>query len=168
LRFERVDVVVGALMTGVIGFFVVVACAATLHQSGQSIDDARDAAVALRPLAGSFAAALFAAGLIGAALLAASILPLSTAYSVSEALGYEAGLNDRFHEAPLFYSTYGAVVVVSAALVLIPGAPLVYGIVRDREVMGQYAAGRTGTAAALAVIALLAISVATLAVLIVL
>lgn len=183
LRFERIDVVVGALMTGVIGFFIVIACAATLHASGHSIVDARDAAVALRPLAGSFASALFGAGLVGAALLAASILPLSTAYSVSEALGYEASLDDSFQEAPVFYSTFGVVVVSSVAFVLIPGAPLVpilflsqalnavlllpllifvYGIVRDRETMGDYASGRLGSAAALIVIALLALCVTAL------
>jgi Mn2+/Fe2+ NRAMP family transporter len=89
LRYERIDVLGGALLTGVIGFFVVIACAATLHRHGQSIHDARDAAVALRPLAGSFASSLFAIGLVGAALLAAAVLPLSTAYSVSEAMGRE-------------------------------------------------------------------------------
>jgi NRAMP (natural resistance-associated macrophage protein)-like metal ion transporter len=183
LRFERIDVVVGALMTGVIGFFIVIACAATLHASGHSIVDASDAAVALQPLAGSFASALFGAGLVGAALLAASILPLSSAYSVSEALGYEARLDDSFHEAPVFYSTFGVVVVTSVAFVLIPGAPLVpilylsqalnavlllpllifvYGIVRDRETMGKHTIGRFSSAAALTVIALLTLCVAAL------
>lgn len=186
LRFERVDVVVGAVMTGVIGFFIVVACAATLNESGQSIDDARDAAVALEPVAGNLAATLFGAGIVGAALLAASILPLSTAYSVSEALGSEAALDDSFRDAPVFYSTFGIVVATSAVLVLVPGAPLVsimfftqalnavlllpllffiYGIVRDRETMGEHAVGRLGSAAALAAIGLLAACVATLAVL---
>ena len=100
LRLERVDVLAGALMTGVIGFFVVVASAATLHAQGRSIDDAADAAAALEPLAGKLASLLFGAGLLGAALLAASILPLSTAYSVSEALGREAALDDPVREAP--------------------------------------------------------------------
>jgi Mn2+/Fe2+ NRAMP family transporter len=173
-------------MTGVIGFFIVIACAATLHASGHSIVDARDAAVALRPLAGSFASALFGAGLVGAALLAASILPLSSAYSVSEALGYEARLDDSFHEAPVFYSTFGVVVVTSVGFVLVPGAPLVpilylsqalnavlllpllifvYGIVRDRETMGKHATGRFSSAAALTVIALLTLCVTALGVL---
>ena len=87
VALERIDVVAGAVMTGVIGVFIVVACAATLHAQRPDIDDAADAARALEPLAGGLASTLFAAGLLGAALLAASILPLSTAYSVSEALG---------------------------------------------------------------------------------
>ena len=86
LRYERVDVIVGAVLTGVIGLFVVVACAATLHVQGISIDDAGDAARALEPLAGNLAATLFGLGFLGAALLAAAIVPLSTAYSISETL----------------------------------------------------------------------------------
>ena len=126
LRYERVDVVTGAVLTGVIGAFVVVACAATLHAAG-TLDRRRRATprAALEPLAGSLAAALFAVGLLGAALLAASILPLSTAYSVCEAVGAEAALDDSWRDARLFYVTYGAVVGVAAAIVLIPGAPLI-------------------------------------------
>ncbi len=90
LRYERVDVIVGAVLTGVIGLFVVVACAATLHAAGIEVDEARDAAQALEPLAGSLAATLFGLGFLGAALLAAAIVPLSTAYSVAEAFGRRA------------------------------------------------------------------------------
>jgi Mn2+/Fe2+ NRAMP family transporter len=186
LRFERIDVLAGAVMTGVIGFFVVVACAATLHPSGRHIHDAADAAVALQPLAGHLAAALFGVGLLGAALLAASILPLSTAYSVSEAVGVEAALDDRIRDAPVFYGTYALVVVVAVAIVLVPGAPLVrilyltqalnavlllplllfiHGITRDRDLMGEHASGRVGAAMAAAVIALLAVCVGALAIL---
>jgi Mn2+/Fe2+ NRAMP family transporter len=186
LRFERVDVVVGALMTGVVGLFVVVACAATLHESGRSITDAADAAVALQPLAGNAASTLFGIGLLGAALLAASILPLSTAYSVSEAFGYEAALDDDVREAPLFYGTYAVVVAAAVALVLVPGAPLVpilyltqalnailllpllvlvVGIARDPDLMGSYVNGRAETAAACLTIALVALAVAALAIL---
>jgi Mn2+/Fe2+ NRAMP family transporter len=90
LRYERIDVVSGAVLTGIIGAFVVVACAATLHATGhEHIDDARQAAMALRPLAGRLAATLFGFGLVGAALLAAAVVPPSTAYSVSEAAGQE-------------------------------------------------------------------------------
>ncbi len=99
LRYERIDVIVGAVLTGVIGFFVVVACAATLHVQGIDINDASDAARALEPLAGSTAATLFGLGFLGAALLAAAIVPLSTAYSVSETLGRKADVNDSFAEA---------------------------------------------------------------------
>jgi NRAMP (natural resistance-associated macrophage protein)-like metal ion transporter len=183
LRYERVDVVTGALMTGVIGFFIVIACAATLHASGRSIDDAGDAATALEPLAGDLAATLFGAGLVGAALLAASVLPLSTAYSVSEALGREAALDDSFRDAPIFYGTYGAVVGVSVLLVLIPGAPLVSilylsqalnavlllpllillaGMSREQVVMGDQRSSRVGAVAQAVTIAMLGVSVAAL------
>jgi Mn2+/Fe2+ NRAMP family transporter len=186
LGYERIDVVTGAVMTGVIGVFVVIASAETLHASGRSIDDASDLAVALEPLAGGFATWLFGAGLLGASLLAASILPLSTAYSVSEVFGFEAALDDRPREAPVFYGTYGAVVAVAVAIVLVPGVPLVpilfltqalnavlllpllfavHGITRDRELMGDYATGRAGAVASLGLIALLALCVGALAVL---
>jgi Mn2+/Fe2+ NRAMP family transporter len=189
LRYERVDVVTGALMTGVIGVFIVVACAATLHASGRSIDDARDAATALEPLAGNLAATLFGAGLVGAALLAASVLPLSTAYSVSEAVGCESALDDAFGEARIFYCTYGLVVSFGALLVLIPGAPLVpilflsqalnavlllpllvllVRMSRDPLVMGEYRSGRAGTAAQVVTTGLLAVCVGVLLVLTVL
>lgn len=125
LPLERVDVVVGATATGVIGFFVVVACAATLHAQGTHITDAGDAAAALRPLAGNLASTLFAAGLLGAALLAAAVLPLSTAYSISETVHAEAKLDDHFREAPTFYLSFFGVMGVATVLVLIPGAPLV-------------------------------------------
>ena len=99
LRLERVDVVAGATLTGVIGAFIVIACAATLHQRATRSTPPRDAARALEPLAGSLASALFATGLLGAALLAASVLPLSTAYSVCEAVGAEAALDDSWRDA---------------------------------------------------------------------
>jgi Mn2+/Fe2+ NRAMP family transporter len=166
LSLERVDVITGAVLTGVIGFFVVVACAATLHRDGLHINDAADAAVALRPLAGDAAGTLFAIGLIGAAFLAASILPLSTAYSVCEYVGVEAALDDPFGEAKTFYLTYGVVTAISAAVVLAPNVPLVtilvgtqvlnavllipllvamVGLGRDRDLMGRFATGRRGT-----------------------
>ena len=125
LGLERIDVTVGAVLTGVIGFFVVVACAATLHQTGSSIEDARDAAVALEPLAGAWSARLFGAGLLGAALLAVAIVPLSTAYSVAETLGTECRLDDRLGEARVFYGAYLGTMAVAAAIVLIPSVPLV-------------------------------------------
>jgi Mn2+/Fe2+ NRAMP family transporter len=184
LRLERVDVAVGAVLTGVIGLFIIVACAETLHAEGRSIDDARDAAAALAPLAGSLASTLFGAGLLGAALLAAAVLPLSTAYSVSEAFGYEAGLDDSFAQARIFYLTFVAVVVVAVAVVLVPGAPLIpilflsqalnailllpllvlsYGIATDRVLMGDHALSGPGRVATLAVIALVAVCLAALA-----
>jgi Mn2+/Fe2+ NRAMP family transporter len=125
LRYERIDVITGAVLTGVIGFFVVIACAATLHVQGIEINDASDAARALEPLAGDTAATLFGLGFLGAALLAAAIVPLSTAYSISEAFGKKADLNDSFDEARPFYLSYGVAVAMAAVLVLIPGAPLI-------------------------------------------
>jgi hypothetical protein len=113
------------VLTGVIGFFVVVACAATLHRDGLRINDAADAAVALEPLAGEAAATLFGVGLIGASFLAASILPLSTAYSVCEYAGVEAALDDPYSEARTFYTTYGIVTLLGTAIVLAPDVPLV-------------------------------------------
>jgi Mn2+/Fe2+ NRAMP family transporter len=186
LRYERVDVISGAVLTGVIGAFIVIACAATLHAHGQHIHDARDAAVALRPLAGSAATTLFGLGLVGAALLAAAIVPLSTAYSVAEAFDRKCDLNDTFNEAPVFYGAYGACAVVAVTLVLIPGAPLIpilflsqalnavlllailpflRALARDPQVMGEYRIGRGTSAATAVVIALVAVSVAALAVL---
>jgi Mn2+/Fe2+ NRAMP family transporter len=188
LRYERADVIVGALLTGVIGFFVVVACAATLHAQGVDVEEAADAARALEPLAGDGAATLFGLGFLGAALLAAAIVPLSTAYSVSETLGRRADLDDSFAEARTFYLSYAAVVAVSAGVVLIPGAPLieilflsqalnavlllvflpfVRSLAGDRELMGDNALGRfdrVTTALALGVVALsvLALGVLTL------
>jgi NRAMP (natural resistance-associated macrophage protein)-like metal ion transporter len=163
IRYERIDVVVGAVLTGVIGLFVVVACAATLHVQGITINDARDAARALEPLAGSTAATLFGLGFLGAALLAAAIVPLSTAYSTSETLGRRADLDDSFAEARSFYISFGAIVLVAVTIVLIPGAPLIpilflsqalnavlllvllpfiRSLAKDRGLMGRYALGR--------------------------
>ena len=124
LRLENVDVTVGAVLTGVVGLFVVVACAATLYASGLTIETAADAAIALEPLAGGFSSALFGAGLLAAGALAAAVVPLSTAYSVSEAIGTEARLNDSFREAPLFYWTFIGMTAIAAVLVAIPVIPL--------------------------------------------
>ncbi len=164
LKLLRVDVWTGSILTGVIGFFVVVTCAATLNKNGIQINDAADAAKALEPLAGTLAKELFAIGLIGAALLAASILPLSTAYSVSDLTGRPAALDDSPREAPLFYATFAVITTLSAILILIPGAPLIkilvftqilnavlllplliymYGISRDERLMGEFTSTRT-------------------------
>ncbi|RZT18810.1 NRAMP (natural resistance-associated macrophage protein)-like metal ion transporter [Mycobacterium sp. BK558] len=185
LALERIDVATGAVLTGVIGFFVVVACAATLHREGRSITDAADAAVALQPLAGDTAATLFAVGLICAALLAASVLPLSTAYSVCEYAGVEAALDDPISEARTFYVSFGLVTALGAVAVLIPGAPLVtilvgtqvlnavlliplliamIGTGRDRDLMGEFTIGRAATVAYGITTAVVLVCVAVLAV----
>ncbi len=121
LGYERVDVVTGAVMTGVIAFFVVIACAATLHQQDVHIDDAGDAALALEPLAGAAASDLFAIGFVGAALLAIAIVPLSTAYSLAEARNEPADLDLGFSSAKVFYTGYGAMLAGAAVLVSLPG-----------------------------------------------
>lgn len=186
LRAERVDVFAGAILTGIIGVFVVIACAATLHKSGhRDIQDARDAALALEPLAGHLAAALFGFGLVGAALLAAALVPLSTAYSVSEAFGRECKLDDSFKEAPFFYGAYFGILGFGAAFVLIPGVPLVSilfltqvlnailllplllamrSLARNRELMGPSANGRRGDLLALSALAIVALSIVALGV----
>ena len=124
-RWSRLDVILGCIITDVVAFFIVVACAATLHVKGiREIADAADAAVALAPLVGRFASLLFAIGLLNAALLSAAILPLATAYNVAEGLGLESGVNKRFSEAPAFYWLYTSLIVVGAGFVLIPRLPL--------------------------------------------
>jgi len=118
-KASRLDVVLGCIFTDVVAWFIIVACAATLHRVGQTdIGNAADAAHALRPLAGRYAALLFGAGLFNASIFAASILPLSTAYTVCEGLGFESGLDKRFGEAPAFYWLYTVLVGAGAAAVL--------------------------------------------------
>lgn len=124
LRLERVDVWSGALLTGIVGAFIVIACSATLHARGQTIEDAGDAAKALEPLAGSAASMLFSVGLLGAGLLAAAVVPLATAYSVCEAVGAEARLDDDWRAAPLFHRAYVATIAAAAVIVAVPGVPL--------------------------------------------
>jgi Mn2+/Fe2+ NRAMP family transporter len=124
-RISRWDVISGCIITDVIAFFIVLACAATLYASGyRNITDAAEAAVALRPLAGQFAYLLFAVGLVNAALLSAAILPLATAYNICEGMGFESGVNKRFSEAPAFYWLYTLLIAGGAAVVLIPRLPL--------------------------------------------
>jgi Mn2+/Fe2+ NRAMP family transporter len=161
---SRWDVILGCLFTDVVAWFIIVACAATLYANGHhDIGSAADAAQALRPLAGEYAYLLFAAGLFNASLFAASILPISTAYAVCEGLGFESGLDKRFHEAPVFYWLYTVLIVAGAGVLLIPGLPLVYVsvlsqvangvvlplvlvfvllLVNDAELMGKYVNSR--------------------------
>ncbi|HMJ79505.1 MAG TPA: Nramp family divalent metal transporter [Candidatus Dormibacteraeota bacterium] len=136
LRLEQVDAVGGAVWTNVIAVFIVVACAATLYVAGQTITSAADAAVALEPIAGRFASALFALGLFGASVLAATIMPVSTAFVVCEAFGFESGVGKRFREAPIFFSLYTLLLVVGAVVVLIPGLDLISVIVASQYVQG--------------------------------
>src|SRR5512136_2883252 len=117
---SRWDVIIGCIIVDVVAFFIIVACAATIHSGGnQQINNAADAAMALKPLAGRAASALFAFGLINASLFAASILPLATAYTVCEGLGFESGIDKRPHEAPVFYSLYTGLIVLGGLAVLV-------------------------------------------------
>ena len=167
-RASRWDVILGCIFTDVVAWFIIVACAATIYASGgphelTKATDAAPFALALRPLAGEYAYLLFAAGLFNASLFAASILPISTAYAVCEGLGFEAGLDKQFHEAPVFYWLYTLLIVFGAGVLLLPRVPLVYvsvlsqvanGVVlpfvlifmllltNDRELMGGHVNGR--------------------------
>jgi len=126
LKFAQLDAVVGSVFSVIVAAFIVIACAATLFSAGHhDIVDAAGAAQSLRPLGGEYAFVLFAFGLLNASIFAASILPLSTAYTVCEALGFESGLSKKFREAPAFYWLYTGLLAVGALLILLPGVPLV-------------------------------------------
>lgn len=162
--YERVDVVVGSLFAVVVALFITVACAATLHAGDVNIETAKDAALALRPLAGDYAAALFALGLLNASVFSALILPLSTAYVLCEAFGWERGIDRSFRQAPVFFGAYSALIVLGAAIILLPFQSLVQvmlasqtlngvllpvilavmlHLINDRRLMGRFANGRT-------------------------
>src|SRR5262245_29682477 len=133
----RLDVIVGCLFAAIVAWFIVVACAATLHTAGKyDIETGAEAALALRPLAGDYAYLLFAAGLFNASLFAASILPISTAYAVCEGLGLESGLDKRFDEAPAFYWLYTALIVLGAGVLLVPKFPLFHVMVLSQVANG--------------------------------
>jgi Mn2+/Fe2+ NRAMP family transporter len=124
-RIVRWDVIAGSVTVSVIAFFIILVCAVTLHTHGIRVNSAEEAAIALTPLAGRYAAGLFAFGLLNASLFAASILPLSTAYTVCEAFGWESSVDCKFEDAPQFYILYSLMIILGAGLVMIPGAPLI-------------------------------------------
>ncbi len=159
----RLDVVFGSITVNVVAFFIIMLCAVTLFKSGIRIESAQDAALALAPLAGDYCSWLFAFGLLNASLFAASILPLSTAYTVCEAFGWESSLNCKFTEAPQFYGLYALMIILGAGIILLPGIPLIsimyYSqvvnglllpvvlvfmliLINDRKIMGDYTNGR--------------------------
>ena len=139
---SRLDVIVGCIFTDVVAWFIIVACAATLYLHGnRDIRDAADAAQALRPLAGDWAYLLFALGLFNASLFAASILPLSTAYTVCEGLGFESGVGRKFSEAPAFYWLYTVLIAAGGVVVLIPGLPYIKIAVFSQVVNGAVLPG---------------------------
>jgi NRAMP (natural resistance-associated macrophage protein)-like metal ion transporter len=141
--YSRVDVITGAIITDIVAFFIIVACAATIYVHNMhlapgarpyDVQNPGDVAVALQPLAGKYAALLFALGLLNAAIFTASILPLSTAYYVCEAFGFQSGVENTFSQAPIFYGLYAALIVIGAGFVLIPNAPLV-GVIFYSQVL---------------------------------
>ncbi len=162
-KYSRADVISGSFMVNLVALFIIVACAATLSKSGIRIETAKDAALALAPLAGKYCSYLFAFGLLNASLFAASILPLSTAYVVCEGMGWEQGVDKKFSEAPQFYGLYSLLIFLGAGVVLWPNLPLIpimfisqviNGIVlpvilifililiNNKKIMGPYTNGR--------------------------
>jgi Mn2+/Fe2+ NRAMP family transporter len=124
-KYTVADVIVGAIITVVVAFFIIVACAATLHVHGVRIEEAKDAAIALGPLAGQAAKLVFAAGLFVASIFSATILPIATAFYVCEAFGFEAGIDKEWKEAPEFYWLFTIIVAVAVLIILLPGVPLI-------------------------------------------
>jgi len=137
LTGARIDVITGAIFATIVAAFIVIACAATIYMAGhRTIHHAAEAATALKPLAGEFAAILFGVGLLNASLFAASILPLSTAYTVCEGLGLESGLNKKFSEAPFFYWLYTLLIAAGAGVILLPNFPLLKITVLSQVING--------------------------------
>jgi Mn2+/Fe2+ NRAMP family transporter len=124
-KYTLVDIVIGCLVTVTVAFFIIIACASTLHVNVIVIKEAQDAALALKPLAGNLASSLFAVGLFVASIFSATILPLATAFYVCEAFGFEAGIDKKWEEAPEFYFLYTGILILAAAIILIPNAPLI-------------------------------------------
>jgi Mn2+/Fe2+ NRAMP family transporter len=174
--YERIDVVVGSIFAVVVAGFIVIACSATIHAAGKTIETAQDAALALAPLAGRYASTLFALGLLNASVFSAAILPLSTAYVVCEAFGWESGVDRSFSEAPIFFGTYTALIVLGAAVILLPIPSLVQAmmasqtlngvvlpvilivmlrLINDRRLMGNFVNGRTLNIVSWTVVAIL-------------
>ena len=175
------DVVLGSIYGVLVAGFIVIACAATLFPNGIRVDTAKDAALALRPLAGPYASALFAMGLLNASIFTAAILPLSTAYVACEAFGWESGVSRSWKEAPVFFGIYTAIIVIGAGVILLPIRSLVQvmlasqtlngvllpiilivmlRLVNDRRVMGRFTNGRVSNILAYGIVlALVALTV---------
>jgi len=184
-RLERIDVVVGSLFAVFVAAFIMIACAATLYKNGIAINSAEDAAVALAPLAGKYASILFAIGLLNASLFASAILPLSTAYTVSEAFGWESSLSRNFREAPIFFTIFTSFIVIGALIVLLPIKSLIQAmifsqtmngvllpvilvvmliLINNKRIMGKHVNGRASNLLAGATVAILIILAAILVV----
>ena len=158
-KYSKLDVIIGCFITNIIAFFIIVTCATTLFPKGIRINEAHEAAFALKPFAGEYASSFFAISLANASILGAIIVPLATAYYICEAMGWETGINKSFKQAPQFMWIYTALIVIASLLVLIPDAPLVLlmvlssvlngillpfvlvfalKLVNDKKIMGEY------------------------------
>jgi Mn2+/Fe2+ NRAMP family transporter len=174
--YERLDVILGSLFAVFVAAFIIIACAATLFAHGVRIETAKDAALALGPLAGRYASTLFALGLLNASVFSAAILPLSTAYVVCEAFGWEKGVSRNMRQAPVFFATYTALIVLGAGIILLPIRSLVQAmlasqtlngvllpvvlvvmlrLINNRRVMGKFVNGRVANGLAWIVVVLL-------------
>jgi NRAMP (natural resistance-associated macrophage protein)-like metal ion transporter len=158
-KYARLDTIIGGIVVNVVAIFIIIACAATLFKNGVRIETAKDAALALKPLAGNYCSTLFAFGLLNASVFAAMILPLATAYSVCEGLGWETGVDKRLKEAPEFYFLFTALIVIGAGVIMFPQINLIKVmllsqvansvflpfvlvfmliLINDKHLMGQY------------------------------
>src|SRR5450759_2192000 len=158
-KYVLIDIVIGCIATVVVAFFIIISCASTLHENGIVIEEAKDAALALKPLAGALAGHVFAFGLFIASIFSATILPLATAFYVCEAFGFEAGIDKKWNEAPEFYNLYTIILVLAVCIILLPKAPLIQislwtqvinamllpvvlicmiVLVNDKKIMGKY------------------------------
>lgn len=124
-KYTLWDVIIGSIITVVVAFFIIIACASTLHLNGIKIEEAKDAAMALKPIAGDLASITFSFGLFIASIFSATILPVATAFYVCEAFGWEAGIDKKWKEAPQFYWLFTIIIMLGAAIILIPDAPLI-------------------------------------------
>jgi NRAMP (natural resistance-associated macrophage protein)-like metal ion transporter len=185
-RYEALDTYIGSFLTNFVSFFIVVACASTLFVAGVRVNTAAEAAGALAPLAGRYASILFAVGLINASIMAAGVLPLSTAYSVAEAFGWESGVGKSFRDAPLFYGLYTALIVLGAGTIMfVPESRLIgvmlfsqaangvllplililmLKLINDKSLMGEYVNSRGKNVAVWAQAIVMIILAATLTV----
>ena len=183
--YARLDTIVGCIFAVIVAAFIIIACAGTLFTHGLHVNGAEDAAVALRPLAGPYASTLFAIGLLNASVFAAAILPLSTAYAICEAFGWESAISRRFQDAPAFFGIYTGMIILGAGVILLPIKSLVQTmmasqtlnglllpiilvimlrLVNDRQLMGKYAYGRVMNVIAWAIVAALIVLTAILVV----
>lgn len=183
--YTRMDVIVGSFTVNVVAFFIILLCAITLNKHGIAVETAWDAAQALEPLAGKYSAGLFAFGLLNASLFAASILPISTAYTICEAFGWESSLDRKFIEAPQFYGLYLLMILLGAGIILLPDVPLIpvmfytqvinglllpvilifmLILINDRRIMGLYTNGvKMNIVSGIVVVALVALSLVMVA-----